>query len=71
MLMMVLPEIIIVTLILTNAGRHFGFDIPSESVNDSSPQLLEGQRTEVCVLLLEPEEFHTFVEMYVQLPPGK
>ena len=43
----------------------------SAQTGNSSLQLLEGEAAEVCVLLLEPEEFQTDVLMTVGLSSGE
>ena len=53
------------------SGAHFGFEVTSSRTGSSTRQLLEGEGAEVCVLLLEPEEFETDVEMVVELSPGE
>ena len=53
------------------AGAHFGFEVTSARTGNLSLQLLEGESAEVCVLLLEPEELQTDMEMGVQLASGE
>lgn len=52
------------------AGPHFGFEVdlpPTVSADNSntSRQLLEGRSAEICLLLLEPNEFETDVQIGV------
>ena len=52
-------------------GAHFGFEVTSLRTGESSRQLLEGEAAEVCVLLLDPEELTSDVEMIVELSEGE
>ena len=53
------------------AGAHFGFEVTSLQTGNSSRQLLEGEAAEVCVLLLDPEELTTYMQMMVELSEGE
>jgi hypothetical protein len=45
--------------------------VTSLRTGNSTRQLLEGEAAEVCVLLLEPEDFTTDVLMTVELSSGE
>ena len=58
-------------IIIISPGAYFGFEVTSLRTGESSRQLLEGEAAEVCVLLLDPEELTSDVEMIVELSEGE